>query len=68
MRLRMRPKPPVKPARSTRRTAVSFTAEELATLGRLLAAGQVMLQISPPVLSRLKAAMTRMHIAVPKGL
>jgi len=68
MKLRMRPKSPIKPRPSTRRTAVSFTAEELATLGRLLAAGQVMLQISAPVLSRLKAAMTRMHVTVPKGL
>jgi len=59
---------PVKPGRRARRTSVSFNAEELAALARILAAGQVMLQTSTPVVSRLKAAMTRMGVTIPKGL
>ena len=53
-----------------RRTRVSFTADELAALGRLLAAGQVLAQAEQrlPVLARLKAAMTRLSVPVPQGL
>jgi len=41
-------------------TAVSFSADDLAALGHLIAVGQAVLQKRPPVVARLKAAMTRM--------
>jgi hypothetical protein len=41
-------------------TAVSFSADDLAALGHLNAVGQAVLQKRPPVVARLKAAMTRM--------
>ena len=63
-------KKPGHPLSVARRTSVSFTADELATLGQLLAAGRVMLQLEHrlPVLARIKAAMTRIGVLVPKGL
>jgi len=39
---------------------VSFSADDLAALGHLIAVGQAVLQKRPPVVARLKAAMTRM--------
>ncbi len=51
-----------------RTTAISFSAEDLAALGRLLATGQAVLQERPPVVARLKAAMTRLGIGMPTGL
>lgn len=53
-----------------RRTSLSITADELAGRGQLLAAGQVVLQPKqrPLVIARLKAAMTRLGVAVPTGL
>ena len=54
--------------KAKRITAISFTAEDLTSLGQLIAAGQVMLQTSCPAVTRLKAAMTRMGVSVPKGL
>lgn len=66
MRLRMKPGPkPVK-----RATSLSFSAEDLAALGRLLAAGLVMLpnEQKPAAVARLKAAMTRLKVPVPNGL
>jgi hypothetical protein len=47
---------------------VTFTAEDLAALGRLIGAGQVLLQATPPVVGRLKAAMTRVGVPTPVGL
>lgn len=64
MKLRMRSQPKRRP----RATSVTFSAEDLTALAGLLAAGQVMLQRSAPVVSRLKAAMTRLGVTVPKGL
>jgi hypothetical protein len=63
-------KKPGRPPAVARRTSVSFTADELAALGQLLAAGQVVLQPERrlPVIARLKAAMTRLGVPVPKGL
>jgi len=55
------------PRRTERRTAVSFTAKDLDDLARLLGAGQVMLRQSFPVMSRLKAAMTKLGVST-KGL
>ena len=51
-----------------RATTVTFTAEDLAVLGRLISAGQVLLQATPPVVARLKAAMTRLGVPIPVGL
>jgi hypothetical protein len=47
---------------------VTFTAEDLNVLAKVLAAGQVMLPTSHPVFWRLKAAMTRMGVVVPRGV
>lgn len=63
---RKRGRPPQPTAR--RSTHVQFTGEELAALARFLAAGRVLLQEDyPPVVARLKAAMTRLHAEAPKG-
>jgi hypothetical protein len=54
----------------TRRTTkVQLSGEDLAALTRFVAAGQVLLQADyPPVVARLKAAMTRLGVPAPKGL
>jgi hypothetical protein len=57
-----------KPAKDKPMTTISFTAEDLRGLGQLVAAGQVMLQTSCPAVARLKAAMTRLQVPIPKGL
>ena len=59
-----------RPPAKARHTSVSFSADELAALGRLLAAGQVILQPQQrlPIIARLKAAMTRLGVSVPSGL
>jgi hypothetical protein len=54
--------------RGTRTTSVSFSAADLASVGRLLATGQAVLQERPPIVGRLKAAMTRLGVPVPTGL
>ncbi len=41
-------------------TALTFTAEELAVLNRVIAVGQAVLKVEHPVISRLKGAMTRL--------
>jgi hypothetical protein len=55
-------------ARVKRSTMLTFTAEDLNVLAKVLAAGQVMLPTSHPVFWRLKAAMTRMGVVVPRGM
>ncbi len=52
------------------RTSISFTEEDLVALARLVQAGQVILQDTerPPVVARIKAAMTRLGITIPYGL
>jgi hypothetical protein len=57
-----------KASAGARTTTVSFSAAELAALGRLLAAGQVLSQSTHPVVGRLKAAMTRLGVPTPVGL
>jgi hypothetical protein len=57
--------------RAKRATAVTFDAEDLAVLGKLLAAGQALLGASgraPAAITKLKAAMTRLKVPVPRGL
>ncbi len=51
----------------SRTTSVTFTGEDLSDLARLIGAGKVMLQVSYPVVARLKAAMTRMGVST-KGV
>ena len=66
MKLGRTKKPTVKTA-----TAVTFSAEDLQVLGRLVAAGQAVLgghDPAHPVVARLKAAMTRLGVPVPRGL
>ncbi len=52
------------------RTTVSFSREDLAVLAQMMQAGQVLLKLEdrPPVIARLKAAMTRVKVPVPHGL
>lgn len=52
------------------RTAISFSRDDLIVLTRLVRAGQVLLEDEPrpPVIARLKAAMTRLGVPVPRGL
>lgn len=52
------------------RTSISFSEEDLVALARLIQVGQVMLQAEerPPVVGRIKAAMTRLGITIPYGL
>jgi hypothetical protein len=57
-----------KAEQTKRTTAISFTAEDLTSLAQLVAAGQVMLQTRCPAVARLKAAMTRLGVSIPKGL
>lgn len=47
---------------------LTLGAEDLSALVRLLAAGVVVLQTTHPVIARLKAAMTRLGLPVPRGL
>lgn len=49
-------------------TTITFNAEELAALARYVSAGVLLLQTSHPVISRLKAALTRVGLPTPKGL
>lgn len=51
-----------------RMTSVSFSADDLADLGYLIAVGRAVLQKDAPIIARLKAAMTRMGVRVPKEL
>ena len=44
-------------------TSVSFSAEDLADVGQLLAVGQAVLHNRPPVVPRLKAAITTVGVA-----
>ena len=61
---------PGRPRQLVRRTRITFSTDDLAALGPLVAAGQAVLQPEQrlPVLARLKAAMTRLGVLVPKGL
>lgn len=61
-------RPSGRPRQRRSTTAISFSAKELAALGRLVATGQAVLQERPPVVARLKAAMTRLRVRTPKGL
>lgn len=56
--------------RKPTRTSISFSADDLAQLGPLVAAGVVLTQpkVKPAVLARLKAAMTRLGVTVPRGV
>ncbi len=54
-----------KPERTTK---VSFTSSDLTTLGKLVSAGQMVFPTEHPVLRKLKAAMSRMGLPVPKGM
>jgi hypothetical protein len=67
MQFRMKRVPKQATAVTPKRTAVSFTAKDLDELARVVAAGQALLRQSFPVVSRLKAAMTKMGVAT-KGL
>lgn len=61
-------KRPGRPLKRQQKTSVSFSAHDLAELGHALAVGGAVLQKHPPVVVRLKAAMTRIGVSVPRGL
>jgi hypothetical protein len=53
------------------RTRLTLSAEDLAVLAELIAAGQALLLVTgpaTPVVSRLKAAMTRLQLPIPHGM
>lgn len=49
-------------------TTITFTGDDLTALSRYVGAGVVLLQTSHPVIPRIKAALTRLGLPVPKGL
>lgn len=49
-------------------TSITFTADEINALAKYVAAGTLLLQTSHPVISRIKAAITRLGLPIPKGL
>jgi hypothetical protein len=53
--------------RRPRATSISFSAKDLEALGQLVAAGQVALQRTAPVVPRVQAAMTRLGLKHPRG-
>ncbi len=57
-----------RPPKQRRVTSISLSDADLADLGRLLAVGRAVLQKDAPVIARLKAAMTRLGVQIPKGL
>ena len=50
------------------KTAVTFTADDLTGLARLISAGTVLLQTSHPVVPKIKAALSRLGLPTPQGL
>ena len=53
------------------RTSLTFSTKDLAVLAELIAAGQTLLRVkgpARPVVSRLKAAMTRLQVSIPHGM
>lgn len=48
--------------RNERKTSITFTADDLSALVRFVQAGQVMMQTKHPVVSKLKAALTRLGL------
>lgn len=52
------------------RTSISLSREDLTALAKLIQAGQILVQTEerPPVIARLKAAMTRLGMPMPHGL
>ena len=55
---------------SPQRTSISFTEKDLVAIARLIQAGQVMPQAEkrPPMVARIKAAMTRPGTMIPYRL
>lgn len=49
-------------------TSITFTTQNLLALARLVGAGQVLLGTTHPVVSRLKAALSRLGLSLPLGL
>ena len=69
MRLRLSREKKTNAENATRTTTITLSGAELVALGRFLTAGRVLLQEEyPPVVARLKAAMTRLRVPAPKGL
>lgn len=57
-----------RPVAQRRTTHMQFSGDELTALARFVAAGRVLLQEQyPPVVARLKAAITRVKAVPPQG-
>ncbi len=54
--------------KAERATKVTFSNSDLATLGKLVSAGQILMPTEHSVITKLKGAMSRMGLPVPKGL
>lgn len=53
--------------RQNAKTAITFTADDLTALSRYVSAGVVLLQTKHPVITKIKAALTRLGLQTPKG-
>ena len=51
-----------------RTTKVTLSSSDLVTLGKLVSAGQIVLPTEHAVITKLKGAMSRMGLPVPKGM
>lgn len=49
-------------------TSITLTGDDLSALAKYVSAGVIILQTSHPVISKLKAAFTRLGLPIPKGL
>ncbi len=49
-------------------TTITLTGDDLGALAKYVSAGVIIMQTSHPVISKLKAAFTRLGLPTPKGL
>lgn len=49
-------------------TKVTLTGDDLSALAKYVSAGVIIMQTSHPVISKIKAAFTRLGLPTPKGL
>lgn len=49
-------------------TTITFTGDDLSALARYVSAGRMFLQMDHPVVSKIKAALTRLGMPTSKGL
>lgn len=49
-------------------TSITFTGDDLAALAKYVSNGVIVVQTTHPVISKIKAAFTRLGLPIPKGL